>query len=216
MSWEKEVEELKKRKQLALEMGGPEKVARHVGAGKLTVRDRIDKMLDAGTFEEVGSITGKVEYDADGNIVSMQPANLVTGRGRVNGRREVIAGDDFTVRGGANDAGIREKLVHIDQMSQSLRLPMIRLGDGTGGGGSVKNIEDEGRTYIPAVRGWDIVTDNLSKVPVVALALGSTAGLGAARVAASHYSVMVKGTSQMFVAGPPVVARTGQNLTKEE
>lgn len=60
------------------------------------------------------------------------------------------------------------------------------------------------------------MVDNLAKVPVVALALGSTAGLGAARVAASHYSVMVKETSQMFVAGPPVVARTGETLTKNE
>tara|TARA_R100000005_G_scaffold95642_1_gene77993 strand:- start:3170 stop:4717 length:1548 start_codon:yes stop_codon:yes gene_type:complete len=216
MSWEKEVEELKKRKELALNMGGEEKVARHVNAGKLTVRDRIDKMLDKDSFEEVGSVTGKVEYDDQGNITSLQPANLITGRGRINGRRVVIAGDDFTVRGGANDAGIREKLVHVENMANSLRLPMIRLVDGTGGGGSVKNIEDDGRTYIPAVRGWDLVTDSLSKIPVVALALGSTAGLGAARVAASHYSVMVKETSQMFVAGPPVVARTGQNLSKNE
>jgi acetyl-CoA carboxylase carboxyltransferase component len=58
--------------------------------------------------------------------------------------------------------------------------------------------------------------DNLSTVPVVALALGSTAGLGAARVAASHYSVIVKKSAQMFVAGPPVVKRTGPDLTKEE
>ena len=110
MSWEKEIEELKLRQALAKKMGGEEKVARHVNAGKLTVRDRIDKILDDGSFEEVGSVTGKAEYDADGNLVDMQPANLITGRGRVKGRRVVIAGDDFTVRGGANDAGIREKL----------------------------------------------------------------------------------------------------------
>src|SRR3546814_2386879 len=55
----------------------------------------------------------------------------------------------------------------------------------------------DGRSYIPAIRGWDVATANLSTVPVVALALGSVAGLGAARVAASHYSLMVKGASQM-------------------
>ncbi len=216
MSWEKEIEELRLRQAHAKKMGGEEKLARHIKAGKLPVRERIEKILDDGTFEEVGSITGKVEYDADGNIASMQPANLITGRGRVNGRRVVVAGDDFTVRGGANDAGIREKLIHVENMAGSLHLPLIRLVDGTGGGGSVKTIETEGRTYVPEVRGWDTVIENLSKVPVVALALGSTAGLGAARVAASHYSVMVKETSQMFVAGPPVVARTGENLTKNE
>ncbi|MAZ04697.1 MAG: methylmalonyl-CoA carboxyltransferase [Sneathiella sp.] len=216
MSWEKEIEELKLRQKFVQQMGGKEKVARHVNAGKLTVRDRIDKFLDDGSFEEVGSTTGRGEYDADGKLVDVQPANLITGRGRVNGKRVVVAGDDFTVRGGANDAGIREKLIHVENMASSLQLPLIRLVDGTGGGGSVKTIETEGRTYVPEVRGWDVVIDNLSKVPVVAMALGSTAGLGAARVAASHYSVMVKETSQMFVAGPPVVARTGEILTKNE
>jgi len=216
MTWEKEIEELKLRQKLAKKMGGPEKVARHVNAGKLTVRDRIDKLLDPDSFEEVGSVTGKVEYDENGEMVDMQPANLITGRGRLNGKRVVVAGDDFTVRGGANDAGIRDKLIHVENMANTLRMPLVRLVDGTGGGGSVKTIETEGRTYVPAVMGWEVVVDNLSKVPVVALALGSTAGLGAARVAASHYSVMVKETSQMFVAGPPVVARTGENLTKNE
>ncbi len=216
MSWEPEIEELRKRQELAKKMGGEEKLARHINAGKLPVRERIDKLLDDGSFHEVGSITGKVEYDSDGNMIGMQPANLITGRGKIRGRRVVVAGDDFTVRGGANDAGIREKLIHVEAMANQLQLPLVRLVDGTGGGGSVKTIETEGRTYIPAVRGWDIVVDNLSTVPVVGLALGSTAGLGAARVAASHYSVMIKETSQMFVAGPPVVARVGQKLTKNE
>ncbi|MBL4739767.1 MAG: hypothetical protein JKY12_02165 [Sneathiella sp.] len=216
MSWEKELEELRYRQNLAKKMGGEEKLARHIKAGKLPVRDRINAILDDGSFREVGSITGKAEYDEQGNLIGLQPANLITGRGKINGKTVVIAGDDFTVRGGANDAGIREKLIHVEMMANQLQLPLVRLVDGTGGGGSVKTIETEGRTYIPAVRGWDVVVDNLSTIPVVGLALGSTAGLGAARVAASHYSVMVKETSQMFVAGPPVVARVGESLSKNE
>ncbi len=216
MSWKPEIEELKKREELGRQMGGPEKLARHRSQGKLPVRERVDKILDPGSFFEVGTVAGKVDYDEDGNITGMAPANLVTGRGKVNGRTIAIAGDDFTVRGGANDGGIREKLTNIELMANQLRLPLIRLVDGTGGGGSVKSIETAGYTYVPGVRGWDVVTDNLSTVPVVALALGSVAGLGAARVAASHYSVMVKETSQMFVAGPPVVARIGEDLSKNE
>ncbi len=216
MSWEQEINELKARQKLAKKMGGEEKLARHINAGKLPVRDRIEKVLDPNSFFEIGSVTGKVEYDSDGNITDMQPANLITGRGEIDGRTVIVAGDDFTVRGGANDAGIREKLVHVEMMAGGLKKPLIRLVDGTGGGGSVKTIETEGRTYIPAVRGWEHVVENLSQVPVVGLALGSTAGLGAARVAASHYSVMVKETSQMFVAGPPVVARIGEQLDKNE
>jgi acetyl-CoA carboxylase carboxyltransferase component len=216
MSWEPEINELRRRQELAKKMGGEEKLARHIKNGKLPVRDRIQKLLDPDSFHEVGSVTGKVDYDAEGNITQMQPANLITGRGKLDGRTVIVAGDDFTVRGGANDAGIREKLTHVEQMANKLELPLVRLVDGTGGGGSVKTIETEGRTYIPAVRGWEVVVDNLSTVPVVGLALGSTAGLGAARVAASHYSMMVKGTSQMFVAGPPVVARVGEHLDKNE
>ncbi len=214
MSWQSEIDELRRRERLAAEMGGPEKVARHRNAGKLTVRERVDALVDPGSFHETGAIAGKATYDDAGELTEFQPANLTTGRARLDGRPVVIAGDDFTVRGGANDAGIREKLIQVEKMSNELRLPMVRLVDGTGGGGSVKTIEMAGRTYIPAVRGWDVVVDNLSTVPVVALALGSVAGLGAARVAASHYSVMVRETSQMFVAGPPVVARVGEDLDK--
>jgi acetyl-CoA carboxylase carboxyltransferase component len=216
MSWQPEIDELRKREELAKQMGGLEKVARHKNAGKLTVRERVEALVDEGSFHEVGAIAGKAEYDEDGNLKNFQPANLITGRARLDGRPVVVSGDDFTVRGGANDAGIREKMVHVEKMANELRLPLIRLVDGTGGGGSVKMIEVDGRTYIPAVRGWDVVVDNLSTVPVVALALGSVAGLGAARVAASHYSVMVKETSQMFVAGPPVVARVDGPIEKNE
>ncbi len=216
MSWEAEIEELRRREALGRQMGGPEKIRRHKEAGKLTVRERIDALIDPGSLHEIGAIGGKASYDENGELTAFSPANLVTGRATIGGRRVVVAGDDFTVRGGANDGGIREKLVHVEMMANALRQPLVRLVDGTGGGGSVKTIETEGRTYIPAVRGWDVVIDNLSTIPVVALALGSTAGLGAARVAASHYSLMVKDTSQMFVAGPPVVARAGESLSKDE
>jgi len=216
MSWQPEIDELRRREALARRMGGTEKVDRHHNQGKLTVRERVDRLLDAASFHEIGALAGKASYDETGRLSEFVPANLVIGRGRLDGRPVVVAGDDFTVRGGANDAGIREKMIQAEQMANELRLPLVRLVDGTGGGGSVKTLEMEGRTYVPAVRGWNFVIDNLSTVPVVALALGSVAGLGAARVAASHYSVMVKETSQMFVAGPPVVARVGQNLSKNE
>ena len=214
--WEPELEELKERKALAARMGGPEKVARHKRLGKLTVRERIDALVDRGSFHELGSIAGKASYDDRGRISSFTPANLVMGRARLSGRTVAVAGDDFTVRGGANDAAIREKLVLVEQMAYDLRIPIVRLVDGTGGGGSVKNIEIEGRTLLPSMPFWQLCVDNLSQVPVVALALGSVAGLGAARVAASHYSVIVRDTAQMFVAGPPVVARVGQVLGKNE
>ncbi len=218
MSWKPEIEELRKREQLGRAMGGPEKIKRQHDGGKLTVRERIDRLIDAGSLHEIGATAGWAEYGAGGEIEKFTPANFVLGRAEIDGRRVVIAGDDFTVRGGANDGAIKGKLLQSEQMARDLRLPIVRLVDGTGGGGSVKNIEIKGHTLLPGGenRIWDYMVENLATVPVVALALGSTAGLGAARVAASHYSVMVKDTSQMFVAGPPVVARTGEVLGKNE
>lgn len=212
--WQAEVDELHRREELAAQMGGPDKVARQHDAGKLTVRERIDALLDPGSFHEVGALAGKATYEGT-TLVGFSPSNFVMGRGRIDDRPVVVGGDDFTVRGGAADASIWQKQVMSEQMANQLRLPLVRLVDGSGGGGSVRSLETTGRTYVPANPGWDWVVANLATVPVVALALGSVAGLGAARVVSSHYSVMVRETSQVFVAGPPVVARLGEQVDKE-
>jgi acetyl-CoA carboxylase carboxyltransferase component len=216
MGWEKEIDELRRREALAKKMGGAEKVKRQHDGGKLTVRERVDRLLDRDSFHEIGGLAGWASYDAQGDLQDFTPANLVMGRGRIGGRPVAITGDDFTVRGGANDGGIKNKLLAVERMACDLRLPLVRLVDGTGGGGSVKNLELQGHSPMPKAFLWDWWTDNLAEVPVVSLALGSVAGLGAARVAASHYSVMVKETSQMFVAGPPVVAWTHGKFEKNE
>ncbi|HWG68934.1 MAG TPA: carboxyl transferase domain-containing protein [Steroidobacteraceae bacterium] len=216
MTWQPEIDELKEREKLAQQMGGAEKIERQRKGGKLTVRERIDQLLDPGTFHEIGAIAGKAAYDADGKLSEFQPANFVMGRGRIDSRPVVVGGDDFTVRGGAMDAAIGSKQVFAEQMANELRLPIIRLIDGTGGGGSVKTLETDGRSYVPYNQGWDWVVDNLAKVPVVGLGLGSVAGLGSSRLVTSHYSVIVAGISQMFIAGPPLVAATGEIVTKEE
>ena len=214
--WEPELAELRRRQGFVGEMGGPEKVARHHGQGKLTVRERVDGLLDPGTFHEIGSVTGVASYDEEGRLTGLRPANFIYGRGDLDGRRVVVEGDDFTVRGGAADASIWDKMVAAEQMARELRLPLVRLVDGTGGGGSVKTIETEGRTYVSQAIGWEHAVANLATVPVIGLGLGSIAGLGSARLVTSHYSVLVRGTSQVFVAGPPVVARIGETVDKEE
>jgi acetyl-CoA carboxylase carboxyltransferase component len=216
MSWEKEIEELRRREELAKRMGGPDKVKRQHDGGKLTVRERVERLLDKDSFHEIGGLAGVAQYGPDGELADFTPANLVMGRGRIGGRPVAITGDDFTVRGGANDGGIKNKLLAVERLACDLRLPLVRLVDGTGGGGSVKNLELQGHSPMPKAFLWDWWTDNLSEIPVVSLALGSVAGLGAARVVASHYSVMVKDSSQMFVAGPPVVEWTHGKFEKNE
>ncbi|WP_417462007.1 acyl-CoA carboxylase subunit beta [Kordiimonas sp.] len=215
MAWEKELEEKEKREALAEKMGGADKLARQHGRGKLDVRQRINRMADPGSFREIGKLAGKGSYGPDGELQDFTPANFLFGKAEINRRPVVLTGDDFTVRGGAADAAIWRKAVQAEQMAHEFKLPLIRLIDGTGGGGSVKMLEDMGLTYVPYLPGWEHVVKNLETVPVVALALGSVAGLGAARVVASHYSVMVRGLSHIFTAGPAVVAAIGENLDKE-
>jgi len=216
LSWQPEVDEIKRRIELAKQMGGEANVARQHANGRLTVRERIERLLDLESFHEVGALAGRAAY-INGELIEFLPANFVFGTGRVDGRRVVVGGDDFSVRGGAADAAIGNKMGYSERMARELRLPMIRLVEGTGGGGSVKMLETMGRTYVPANPSWDIVVASMSEIPVIAACLGPCAGLGAVRVVSSHFSVMVKGVSQLFVAGPPVVERgVGEKVTKEE
>ncbi|SFI08735.1 acyl-CoA carboxylase subunit beta [Albimonas pacifica] len=209
------LDELGRRRALAARMGGEEAVARHRGRGKLTVRERIDQLCDPGSFREIGSVAGKAEYDEAGRLTGFSPSNFLFGRARIDGRPVVIAADDNTVRGGAADATIDEKVVQAEKMALELRLPMIRLIDATGG--SVRTTEALGRTYVPMNPGWDSVVASLETVPVVALVLGSVAGIASARAVSAHLTVMVEGMSHMFIAGPPVVrGATGRDLGKDE
>ncbi|UFW44695.1 MULTISPECIES: acyl-CoA carboxylase subunit beta [unclassified Bradyrhizobium] len=219
MNWKSELDELARREAFAREMGGVDKVKRQHDQGRLTVRERIDRLTDKGSFHEIGAVSGVGEYDSSGELQKLTPANCVFGRARVEGRTVVVVGDDFTVRGGSADASISAKPLMAEEMAHDLRLPIVRIIEGSGGGGSVKTIETKGAANLPGgiggTRWYRFTTENLSRVPVVALGLGSVAGLGAARLAASHYSIMTR-KSAMFVAGPPVVKALGQDLSKEE
>lgn len=217
MTWQPELDELRRRQELADRMGGPEKVQRQHEAGRLTVRERLAALLDEDTLQEIGALAGAAAYDSDGALAGFTAANFVVGTGRILGRKIVAGGDDFTIRGGAADAGIIAKQIYAEQLANQLRLPLVRLVEGTGGGGSVKTLEQTGHTYVPANPGWDYVVDNLSTVPVVAAGLGPVAGLGAARLCMAHLSILVESTAQLFVAGPPVVkSGSGEDVDKEQ
>lgn len=217
MSWKKEIGELIRRGELSEAMGGPDKVARQHEFGKMTIRERVGAIVDAGSFHEIGKLAGVAEYDDAGDLESFTPSNFVFGTAEIDGKPVVVSGDDFTVRGGSADASIAGKRLQAEGLANELRLPHIRLVDGMGGGGSVKTIEMAGRTYIPRVAGWETVVNHLGVAPSVSLALGSVAGIGAARVATSHYSVIVRDTAQMMIAGPALVdwASLGE-VSKEE
>jgi acetyl-CoA carboxylase carboxyltransferase component len=214
--WDAELAELAHRHGLTEAMGGPERVRRQRDAGRLTVRERLDLFTDGGSWREVGRLAGQAEYGPTGVLERFTPTNIAIGRASVVGRPVVVAADDFTVRGGAADPVSMQKQVYAEQMAGELRVPLVRLLDGTGGGGTVTSLIEFGRTYVPHNPGWDHVVANLGRIPVVAVALGPVAGLGAARLVTSHVAVMVRDTSQVFVAGPAVVeAGMGERLDKE-
>ncbi|MFD1659195.1 carboxyl transferase domain-containing protein [Streptomyces caeni] len=215
--WSAEVGEIARREAFARALGGPEKIARQHGTGRMTARERIAALADPGTFAEIGALAGFAVRDARGAAVSVSPTNFIAGTAHLDGRKVVLGVDDFTVRAGAGDAAIHAKQIYLEQYAHQMRLPMVRLLDGQSGGGSVKMALDAGYTYVPINPAWDAVVDSLSVVPVAAACLGPTVGLGAARLVMSHLAVMVDGVGQLFTAGPPLVrSATGEILTKDE
>jgi len=215
VSWEDEVAELERRLGMIHEMGGTDSVAFHHGRGKLTVRERIDRIQDPGTFREIGALAGTPSWNPDGTLSELMPANYVIGTAEIGGRRTVVCGGDFTIRGGSADGNIGKKYIVAEQTARDHRIPLVRLLDATGG--SVKTFEQLGHTYLPDNESPDLSTELLSQVPVVSLVLGSVAGLPAIQAAMCHFNVMVKDTSQVFVAGPAVVKEgVGVDISKED
>jgi acetyl-CoA carboxylase carboxyltransferase component len=214
MSWQPEVDERERRAAIAREMGGADSVAFHHGRGKLTVRERLDLLADPGSFRETGVLAGRPAFDESGNLEALTPANSVVGTVEIDGRAAVVTGGDFTIRGGASDGSIANKAGWAVREASARKLPYIRLLDATGG--SVRTFEQIGRTYIPG-SGHGMEVALLQQVPVVSAVMGSVAGLPAVQAAMCHFNVMVKGTSQVFVAGPAVVREgTGAAITKED
>ncbi len=214
MVWQPEIDGLKYRKKLAAQMGGDEGIARQRKRGKLTVRERIDKLADPGSFQEIGGLAGYATYEAD-KLVAFTPAAHVIGVCMINGRKVVISGGDFTIRGASSEVSIGDKAGFATRLALEWRLPYIHLLDGAGA--SVKVFERAGRTYIPTHPGNYRFEELTQTAPVVAMVLGSVAGGWAVEACYAHFSVMVKGISQIFPGGPPTVkAALGYDITKEE
>lgn len=218
-------------------------VIRQRARGKLTCRERIDLLLDPGTFREAGSAAGFASYAEDGTVSAFTPANMVGGWGSIAARKVVVCADDFTSRGGHADGAIAAKSTYLDRLSLEMRLPSVRLLDGSSGGGSVAKMVPEqklagdstaqessgaisagkprvaggGGSFLPAHLHSTLYAEQLGTVPVVNMLLGSVVGIGAAKAVLGHFSVMLRDTAQLFVAGPPVVAHAmGYTITKED
>ncbi|MEM7422156.1 MAG: carboxyl transferase domain-containing protein [Pseudomonadota bacterium] len=216
MSWKEEADEIHRRRKLALAQGGADAIARQHAKGRLTIRERIDTLVDSGSFEEVGRGAGEPVHDDQGSVIGFTPANYVLGFARIGGRRIVVGGEDFTLKGGSpSTAGFR-KSVYTEDLALQYRVPLVRLHEGSGG-----SVGGSGKRTLPAPvferSRFRSVAQVMATVPVATAAMGAVAGLPAGRLVASHFSVMSKSTAQVLTAGPAVVERAmGEKLTKDE
>jgi acetyl-CoA carboxylase carboxyltransferase component len=218
VTWEREVDEIRRRHELAAEMGGPEGVERQRKRGKLTVRERVALLADPGTFRQFGTLRGRGEYDEYGELTAFTPHGQVDGTCLIDGRKVFVMAGDFTVRGGASDGnhGQLGQELSVTERALQWRRPYVRLLDAAGG--SVRSFETLGRTYLPDANSF-VHTDValLNTVPVASVVLGAAAGIGALHTSLAHWNVMVDEISQVFPGGPPVVkAALNLDISKEE
>ncbi len=219
MSWKPEIDGIERRRELAAEHGGAEAVARQHASGRLTVRERIDALVDRDSFREHGRIAGESVTGEDGRLESFTAANAVVGSAAIDGRKVVVCGDDFTIRGAAYSQVGLKKGLYADELAVRRRLPLVRLLEA--GGASVAGASGtRGRS------GYDMTAppllnllcvEALAQVPVVCAALGPVAGFPAGRLVASHFSIMTRDTAQVLIGGPVLVERAlREKATKED
>ncbi|KAI1847781.1 hypothetical protein JX266_006276 [Neoarthrinium moseri] len=195
--------------------------ARQKQAGKLWVRERVEQMFDKGSVQEIGSISGTVDWrpvaptntdsKSKGRIeeepASFTPSNNVQGLALVGRRKVCFTADDYSLRAGHADGALWEKTIYIEKLCLHLRLPIVKLVDGSSGGGSVTTIRNTGYSYVPPLNSFDVVVAQLNAgIPNLGAVLGPAIGLGAARVVSCHFSVMAGDIGSLFNAGPKVVA----------
>jgi methylmalonyl-CoA decarboxylase subunit alpha len=214
MSWHEEVDGIRARRDIAQGMGGPERIARQHRAGRLTIRERIDGLVDKGSFTEFGQIAGIGTYD-QGTLTSFVPDPYVAGLATVNGRDTVVAGEDFTVRGGSGSGpGQRNKRDLAFAMAREYRVPLVQFLDGAGA--SIASIESLGRSYLPNGKDWSDPLKLLGEVPMIGGIMGAVAGGIAAYALLTHWTCMVRG-AELFAAGPAIVKRAlGVEVTKQD
>jgi len=198
--WKPTLEDLAERRSAARAMGGEERLAKHRAAGKLDARARIDHLLDAGSFHELGTLVGGADAPADA---------VVIGSGRIDDRPVMVAAEDFTVKAGTISQASNSKRHRVAELALLDRVPLVMMLEGAGfraGGGA------HARTP----------TDLLAqarcsgRVPLVTAVLGASAGHGALVAPMSDYTVMSRHAS-IFTAGPPVVRESiGETITKED
>jgi acetyl-CoA carboxylase carboxyltransferase component len=206
------VAELRERSALVAAGGGERAVERHRSRGKLTARERVDRLCDPGTaFLELNALAAWELYDGDA-----PSAGIVTGIGVIEGRQCVVVANDATVKGGSYYPLTVKKHLRAQEVARQNRLPCLYLVDS---GGAFLPLQAEvfpdrdhfGRIFFNQAR------LSAAGIPQIAVVMGSCTAGGAYVPAMSDETVIVRGTGTIFIGGPPLVkAATGQDVTAEE
>jgi propionyl-CoA carboxylase beta chain len=196
----------------ALEGGGADRVAKHKGKGRLTARERIDALLDPGTFEELDRLKTHRCTDFGMENQKIPGDGVVTGHGKIHGRQVFVFAQDFTVFGGSLSGAFAEKICKIMDLAMKVGAPVIGLNDS--GGARIQ----EG---VVSLAGYaDIFLRNTlasGVVPQISAILGPCAGGAVYSPAITDFTVMVEKSSYMFITGPDVIrAVTHEEVTQEE
>src|ERR1700694_654235 len=207
MKLEEKIAELKRRDQLAEEGGGAQRGERQHKEGKLTARERIDFLLDEGSFEETDKLVRHRSRDFGMDEQVIDGDGFITGYGRVHGRLVYVFAQDFTVLGGSLSEAHAEKICKIMDLALKTGAPVIGLNDS--GGARIQ----EG---VASLGGYaDIFLRNTlasGVIPQISAVLGPCAGGAVYSPAITDFIFMVRGVSYMFVTGPSVV----KTVTHEE
>src|SRR6187399_2194440 len=191
--------------------GGEERLRRHHDAGKLTARERIDRLFDPGTFEEIDKLVTHRSRDFGMENEIVPGDGVVAGHGRVDGRPVYAFAQDFTVFGGSLSETNAAKIVKVMDMAVRMGAPIVGLNDS--GGARIQ----EG---VMSLGGYaDIFLRNTlasGVVPQISAIMGPCAGGAVYSPAITDFNIMVDGSSYMFVTGPDVIRTvTHEDVTKE-
>jgi propionyl-CoA carboxylase beta chain len=206
------LEELRERERRAEVGGGAERVERQHAAGKLTARERVEFLLDEGTFEEFDKFVTHRSSDFGLDKQRIPGDGVVTGHGLVDGRRVFVFAQDFTVFGGSLSETFAEKICKVMDLAMKVGAPVVGLNDS--GGARIQ----EG---VLSLGGYaDIFLRNTlasGVVPQISCIMGPCAGGAVYSPAITDFNVMVQNTSYMFITGPDVIKTvTHEDVTKEE
>ena len=203
---------LARRKHEAVHAGSPRAVERQHAKGKMTARERVDALLDEGSFQELDMLARHRAHGMGLDDHRPYTDGVVTGFGTVDGRRVCVFSQDFTVYGGSLGEVFAEKVHKVMDLAVSAGVPMIGINDGAGARiqEGVVSLDMYGKIFRRNVAASGVI-------PQISVVLGPCAGGAVYSPAMTDFVFMVEGLSHMFITGPDVVrAVTGEDVTPEQ